>query len=139
MAARDFNMFPGPIVRNEMNLATEVLKKQLNKKPKWFRNVYGFRDYRLHLHAARSGMRVAYWSVCPWDWEQRGVEKTLSTLLSQVDPNGGDIICLTETNGNFNEPNHSLASLVDKLLDKLTQEGFTFATLEQLAGDNLEA
>ena len=39
MAARDFNMFPGPAVRTEMNLATDVITKLLNRKPRWIRNV----------------------------------------------------------------------------------------------------
>ena len=76
---------------------------------------YGFRDYRLHLHAARCGMRVAYWSVCPWDWEQYGIEKTVEQVMGQMDPCGGDIIAFTETDGHFTSPNYSLPAAVDKV------------------------
>ncbi|CAM6054545.1 unnamed protein product [Sphagnum tenellum] len=115
MAARDFNMFPGPVVRGEMNLASDVILKLINRKPRWIRNVFGFRDYRLHLHAARSGMRVAYWSVCPWDWEQIGVEKVVEEVIRQLDPNGGDILNFTETDGHFTTPNYSLPATIDKV------------------------
>ena len=67
-------------------------------------------------------MKVAYYSICPWDFEHRGIDDVINDVISQLNNSnigdtitGGDIISFTETNGNFNSPNYSLPAAIDKV------------------------
>ena len=115
------------LTREEFTFEVEgtrtLLTDLLGKGDYWLRPPYGIIDPSVQEWA---GSPVILWSLDSLDWEARDARRIVTDVLSQV--KDGDIIL-------FHDIYPSTVEAVVEIADVLQQQGWCFATVEQLLAD----
>ena len=116
---------PDPQVELELQKTQEILAKELNYHPKWFRPPYGaFRKNQAFI-PYRKGLGVVLLSVDSRDWAQPGEGPITDTILSQTKA-GSIVLC--------HDRYPQTGNCIGQILDRLLERHFNFVTLSALAG-----
>lgn len=97
---------------------------------KYYRPPQGIYNTQNLADAQKLGYTTVFWSVAYVDWEQNNQpshEKAMSTLLKRV--HNGAIILLHSTSKTNSE-------ILDEFITTLKEEGYTFASLDELGETN---
>lgn len=107
-------------VVEEIHKTEVVLEHLVGEREFWLRPPYGLID---GPRAALIDTPMVYWTVDPEDWLVLDSARVTEAVVSQVEP--GDVVLLHDF-----YPTSVEAAL--EIVDRLTAEGYTFVTVEQL-------
>ncbi|VBB06821.1 polysaccharide deacetylase [Lucifera butyrica] len=113
------NEFEQEIVKAENAIS------RIAPKPTLFRPPGGGYNDRMVSELAKRGYTTVLWSIDPRDWEGRGVEQIVNTVVKEAAPGG--IILLHE-----GKCAKSTAAAVEILIDRLREKGYEFVTVSGL-------
>lgn len=111
----------GGAAEADIKEARDIIRDQIGHDPKYTRPPYGNTNDIVRKVA---NTPIILWSVDTLDWQSKNPEAIVSTALSQVQD--GAIILMHDIYP-------STVEAVPTLIDKLRENGYEFATLEELA------
>lgn len=101
----------------------DLLRSILGEGEYWLRPPYGILDDSVLKWA---GSPIILWSLDPEDWKDRDTQRIVNEVLSRV--RDGDILL-------FHDIYDSSVDAVIQITDALLEQGYCFATVEQLLND----
>lgn len=117
-------------LRNEILTTSQAIHDLTGSYPMVLRPPGGLYNDRVLHTVEEAGLPVILWSVDPEDWDPAQRTKTVSRVVGKV--KDGDIILLHDLSM------QNVTSAL-KVADELTEKGFTFCTVSQLASAPLNA
>jgi peptidoglycan/xylan/chitin deacetylase (PgdA/CDA1 family) len=111
----------------EIRMAQEAIDATIMKIPAYFRPPMGLTNPHLRKALEKHGLSVVGWDVRPFDTTASD-EKVIKRVLKKI--RNGSIIALHDT-GRIPV---DLARLIDELVTKIKERGYTFSGLEELTG-----
>lgn len=112
------------VVTEEISKTDTVLRNLLGDDDYWVRTPFGKID---QCQEKLFTVPLVKWSVDPWDWKLKNVDKDVAAVLKQVKP--GDIILMHDT-----VPESVDAAL--RIVDTLQSKGYKFVTVKELLEKN---
>ena len=107
----------------EITQTRNLLRSILGEREYWLRPPYGILDDSVLKWA---GSPIILWSLDPEDWKDRDTQRIVNEVLSRV--RDGDILL-------FHDIYDSSVDAVIQITDALLEQGYCFATVEQLLND----
>lgn len=107
----------------QVNMTNEAIYKITGEYPEYIRPPYGCWKSNLDYDTT---MIEVLWNVDPLDWKTEDSKAVVDRVLSEVQEN--DIILLHDASA-------SSVSAAFEIVDKLTQEGYIFVTVDELLFD----
>lgn len=111
-------------VSEEISKTDAELRSLLGDDDYWVRPPFGQID---PCQEALFTVPLVKWSVDPWDWKLKNVNKDVAAVLEQV--KSGDIILMHDT-----VPESVDAAL--QIIDRLQEKGYVFVTVKELLEKN---
>jgi peptidoglycan/xylan/chitin deacetylase (PgdA/CDA1 family) len=115
-------------VRRDIRLGIRAIKRAGAPAPRFFRSPHGFRSPWTTPIASSYGERTVGWSLGVWDSDRPGVDEIVRRTLEGVTP--GSIVLLHDGDGyNPDGDRTQTAAALPKIIDRLKDQGYEFATL----------
>jgi len=111
-------------IANQLGQAEDIIVEATAVKPKLFRPPYGFLDHWSAKIVRQLGYQIVLWTTDPADFESKDDHIICQRIVSSAQ--SGSIILLHDNDATANK----IAGIVDSILDSLTHQGFTFASLQ---------
>lgn len=118
---------PWRVSMAEIKAAQDAIRASTGVTPRWFRPPKGTIGPSLADAAKAHKLRVAMWTVDPWDWDRPGVTAITQRTLAQLRPGG--VVLLHDGGGDRTQTVYALEAIVREL----RRQGYTFVTLDELA------
>lgn len=112
-------------IRRQIQTAHGILTEVTGQSPKLIRLPNGDFDKRVLKIASELGYKTIQWGTNSKDWENPGVDRIISTVVSRAHP--GDII-LMHASDSAKQTHEALPTIIDELRAK----GYAFATVTEL-------
>ncbi|MCI3926372.1 polysaccharide deacetylase family sporulation protein PdaB [Paenibacillus sp. TRM 82003] len=112
-------------IRKQIRTAHGILTEVTGQTPKLIRMPNGDFDKRVLKIADELGYKTIQWHTDSKDWENPGVDRIISTVVSRAHP--GDII-LMHASDSVKQTHEALPTIIDELRAK----GYAFATVTEL-------
>jgi len=115
-------------VSRDIRLGLRAIRRAGAPAPRYFRAPHGFRSPWTTPIASSYGERTVGWSLGVWDSDRPGVDEIVRRTLEGVEP--GSIVLLHDGDGyNPDGDRMQTAAAVPHIIDRLTDQGYGFATL----------
>ncbi|TLM78089.1 MAG: polysaccharide deacetylase family protein [Actinobacteria bacterium] len=121
------NSTPWVASAKEIDAAQTAIRRATGATPTWFRPPKGMLSPSLAEVAKARKLRVAMWSVDPWDWRRPGVTAIAQRTVGAIKP--GAVVLLHDGGGDRAQTIEALEAVVREL----KRRGYTFVTLDELA------
>ena len=115
-------------VKRQIVAGANAIQKATGVRPVWFRPPYGAINGSVWKQARALKVNVVLWDVDTLDWTKPGVGKITSNANWHVKP--GSVVLMHDGGG---ERAQTIAAL-PRIIEYLRGKGYTFVTLDQLAG-----
>lgn len=112
-------------IRKQIVTAHQIISEVTGKTPNLIRFPNGDFDKRALAIADSLGYRTIQWDTDPKDWNNPGVERIISTVVSRAHP--GDIVLL-HASDSTKQTHLALPTIIDELRSK----GYSFVTVSEL-------
>lgn len=119
-------------VRREVRESAAAIGRIAGRPPAWFRSPMGHKNLFLRDELERAGLRLAGWSVRPFDTLGRPARAIAATVLRGAAPGG--VIVLHEGVSRPPGTESPVIEALDRILEGLAARGLTPVRLEDLAG-----
>ncbi|HET7614107.1 MAG TPA: polysaccharide deacetylase family protein [Gemmatimonadaceae bacterium] len=115
-------------VSRDIRLGIRAIKRAGAPAPRYFRAPHGFRSPWTTPIASSYGERTVGWSLGVWDSDRPGVNEIVRRTIEGVTP--GSIVLLHDGDGyNPDGDRMQTAAALPHIIDRLTDQGYEFATL----------
>jgi peptidoglycan-N-acetylglucosamine deacetylase len=115
-------------VSRDIRLGIRAIKRAGAPAPRYFRAPHGFRSPWTTPIASSYGERTVGWSLGVWDSDKPGVNEIVRRTIEGVTP--GSIVLLHDGDGyNPDGDRMQTAAALPHIIDRLTDQGYEFATL----------
>ncbi|MDA2814686.1 polysaccharide deacetylase family protein [Nocardiopsis sp. RSe5-2] len=113
-------------VRDELAPVNERIRRETGSVPVLMRPPYGATDDTVAEVSADLGLAQILWNVDTEDWKDRDAEIVAERAIEGAEP--GAIILMHDIHG-------TTVDAVPAILEELTDQGYTFATVSQMLGE----
>ncbi|MDA2804769.1 polysaccharide deacetylase family protein [Nocardiopsis suaedae] len=113
-------------VREELAPVNEQIRRETGSVPVLMRPPYGATNDTVAEVSAALGLAQILWNVDTEDWKDRDAEIVAQRAIDGAEP--GAIILMHDIHG-------TTVDAVPSILEELTEQGYTFATVSQMLGE----
>ena len=110
-------------LRNDILACNEKIKNTVGKAPTVYRGPYGEYNNTLLSEVEKLKMYAVQWNIDSRDWQKRSVTDMISSVTQNA-KNGSIIL--------FHNDVKNTPAALDKILEILTKEGYSFVTVSDL-------
>lgn len=107
-------------IKQELNKASDIIKKFTQKKPTIMRPTYGSVNNKVK---SSSGTPLILWSIDTQDWKTKNKTTTVNRVVGKV--KDGDIVLMHD----LYKPTAQAAEVI---IQKLTEKGYKLVTIDEL-------
>ncbi|MDL2280482.1 polysaccharide deacetylase family protein [Selenomonadales bacterium OttesenSCG-928-I06] len=122
-------------VIEEINTTNKILFEITGQNIKIMRPPYGGKNLNVLDTIENLGFKVVLWSAAGQDWANHGVNKTVEKTLREF-KDGGIILLHDGDSLEPKEPREQTIEITKTLIDRLTAEGYSFLTIDELLALN---
>lgn len=116
-------------IRREVLQTRNAIRDATGTRTGWLRPPYGGMDTEAWGEMNRLDQHVVMWDVDPRDWSRPGTKKIVDNVLANVKP--GSVVLLHD-GGN---DRRQTAAALPVIISRLKAQGYTFVTIQDLAGE----
>ena len=125
-------LIPTPVLRREIRRAGEAIETWTGRRPRFFRPPMGWFSHRCLRVLEDEGYQPVIGNIHPEDSRRPHPDTVLRRIRARLGP--GSIIILHDGGWRARVDRSPTIETVDRLTDELGEAGYSFVTLEKLAG-----
>ncbi|QXJ26408.1 polysaccharide deacetylase family protein [Actinomadura graeca] len=125
----DLGRLPEGKAVEEVTRTQDAIRLASGVTPVLLRPPYGSTDKRLASIARRMGLAQILWTVDPLDWSDRDTDAVERRVMKSVRP--GSVVLMHDIHA-------TTVAAVPRIIDRLAARGYTFVTVTELFGGDLE-
>lgn len=116
-------------ILDQINRDSDIIKKVSGTTPHYLRPPYGAVNQTVYDAAAKLSLPLVLWSIDTRDWADKNPDLIYNRVIAKAKP--GAIVVMHDTY-------QTSVDAMPRILDTLTKQGYTFATLDDLLASGLK-